>query len=128
MGNRVQLDHQADRIEATLASHKIRTHVAGGMVTPRFIRFDLLPEPGTRIRSIHELAEELALSLNASRCRVFAADLSSTDYTLRRFRPAETADAPADRLFFSSWLRHGICTESKRGVKLNLTLALEAER
>jgi S-DNA-T family DNA segregation ATPase FtsK/SpoIIIE len=71
MNRRMQLDYQADRIEATLASHKVRTRVAGGTVTPRFVRFDLLPEPGTRIRRINELAEEMALSLNASRCRVF---------------------------------------------------------
>jgi len=67
----MRLEYQADRIEATLASHKVRTHVSGGTVTPRFVRFDLLPEPGTRIQRIHQLAEELALSLNAPMCRVF---------------------------------------------------------
>jgi S-DNA-T family DNA segregation ATPase FtsK/SpoIIIE len=70
MNQRMRLDYQADRIEATLASHKVRTHVAGGTVTSRFVRFDLLPEPGTRIRRIQELAEELALSLNAPACRI----------------------------------------------------------
>jgi S-DNA-T family DNA segregation ATPase FtsK/SpoIIIE len=39
-------------------------------MTPRFVRFDLLPEPGTRIQRISNLAEELALSLNAPACRV----------------------------------------------------------
>ena len=71
MNRRMRLEYQADRIEATLASHKVRTRVAGGTVTPRFVRFDLLPEPGTRIQRIHQLAEELALSLNAPMCRVF---------------------------------------------------------
>ena len=70
MNGRMRLDYQADRIEATLASHRIRTRVAGGMVTPRFIRFDLFPEPGTRINRIRDLAEEIALSLNATACRV----------------------------------------------------------
>lgn len=70
MNRRIRLEYQADCIEATLASHKVRTRVAGGTVTPRFIRFDLLPEPGTRIRRIHELAEEVALSLNVPACRV----------------------------------------------------------
>ena len=71
MARRMHLEYQADRIEATLASHKVNTHVSGGTVTPRFVRFDLLPEPGTRVRRIQGLAEELALSLNASTCRVF---------------------------------------------------------
>ncbi len=70
MNRQMRLDYQADRIEATLASHKVRTRVAGGMVTPRFVRFELLPEPGTRISRIAELAEELALSLNTATCRV----------------------------------------------------------
>jgi S-DNA-T family DNA segregation ATPase FtsK/SpoIIIE len=71
MNRRMRLEYQADRLEATLASHKVRTRVAGGTVTPRFVRFDLLPEPGTRVQRIAALAEEMALSLNASTCRVF---------------------------------------------------------
>ena len=70
MNRQMHLDYQADRIEATLASHRVRTRVAGGMVTPRLVRFDLLPEPGTKIKKIADLAEELALSLNARTCRV----------------------------------------------------------
>jgi S-DNA-T family DNA segregation ATPase FtsK/SpoIIIE len=70
MSNRMRLDIQADRIEATLASHRVRGHVAGGTVTPRFIRFDLVPGPGTRIRRIRDLAEEMALCLGAPSCRV----------------------------------------------------------
>jgi len=69
--SRMVLDYQADRIEAALASHKLRTRVTGGVMTPRFVRFDLFPEPGTRIQRISSLAEELALSLNAPACRVF---------------------------------------------------------
>jgi S-DNA-T family DNA segregation ATPase FtsK/SpoIIIE len=67
----MRLEFQADCIEATLASHRVRSRVAGGTVTPRFVRFDLLPAPGTRIRRISALAEELALTLNAPSCRVF---------------------------------------------------------
>jgi len=70
MNRQMRLDYQADRIEATLASHKVRSRVAGGTVTPRFVRFEVLPEPGTKIRRIAELAEELALSLDAASCRV----------------------------------------------------------
>jgi S-DNA-T family DNA segregation ATPase FtsK/SpoIIIE len=67
----MRLEFQADCIEATLASHRLRSRVSGGTVTPRFVRFDLLPAPGTRIRRISALAEELALRLNAPSCRVF---------------------------------------------------------
>ena len=70
MKRRIRLEHQADRIEATLANHKVRSRVAGGTVTPRFVRFDLLPAPGTRIQKIGALAEELALTLDAPSCRV----------------------------------------------------------
>jgi S-DNA-T family DNA segregation ATPase FtsK/SpoIIIE len=67
----MRLEFQADCIEATLASHRVRSRVAGGTVTPRFVRFDLMPAPGTRIQRITALSEELALTLNAPTCRVF---------------------------------------------------------
>jgi len=70
MANRVRLEYQADRIESTLTDHKLQTRVSGGIVTPRFVRFDLLPGPGTRLRRIQQLTEELALSVNAPSCRV----------------------------------------------------------
>jgi S-DNA-T family DNA segregation ATPase FtsK/SpoIIIE len=71
MNRRMRLEYQADRIEATLASHKVRSRVSGGTVTPRFVRFDLLPEPGTRVQRIASLAEELAMCLSAPSCRIF---------------------------------------------------------
>ncbi len=70
MNRRMRLEYQANCIEATLASHRVRGRVTGGTVTPRFVRFDLVPEPGTRIRRIQALAEEIALSLNAPACRI----------------------------------------------------------
>ncbi len=70
MTNRMHLEFQADRIEMTLASHKVKSRVAGGTVTPRFVRFDLLVDGGTRLRRLHELTEELALALDAPICRV----------------------------------------------------------
>ncbi len=65
------LQFQADRIELLLAQHRLLARVTGGTVTPRTIRFQLMPGPGTRLRRITELAEELALSLGAAQCRVF---------------------------------------------------------
>ena len=62
---------QADRIEFTLAQHRLLARVTGGTVTPRTVRFQLQPGPGLRLRRITELAEELALSLGVAQCRVF---------------------------------------------------------
>jgi S-DNA-T family DNA segregation ATPase FtsK/SpoIIIE len=70
MNNRMHLEVQADRIEMALSGHKVRSRVAGGTVTPRFVRFDLTLGGGTRLRKLHDLTEELALALGAPACRV----------------------------------------------------------
>jgi len=70
MTSRMKLEFQADRIEMTLASHKVKSRVAGGTVTPRFVRYDLMVDRGTRLRRLHDLTEELALALEAPVCRV----------------------------------------------------------
>ena len=67
---RYLLDHQADRIELVLASHKIPVRVYGGTVTPHTIRFQLLPQLGVKVSRISSLAEEIALALGAHHCRV----------------------------------------------------------
>lgn len=64
------LDLQADRIELVLQAHKAPARVAGGVVTPRLVRFDLLPAPTTRIRRVEALTEELALALGAPAANV----------------------------------------------------------
>ena len=64
------LEHQADRIEMVLASHKIPARVYGGTVTPHTIRFQLLPPLGTKLSRISSLAEEIALALGADHCHV----------------------------------------------------------
>jgi S-DNA-T family DNA segregation ATPase FtsK/SpoIIIE len=64
------LEHQAERIEMVLASHKVTSHVCGGTVTPRFVRFELLPTVDTKVSRIKGLAEEIALSLGIPSCRV----------------------------------------------------------
>ena len=70
MDRRMHLEFQADRIEATLASHKVRGRVAGGLLTPRFARFDLLLDRSTRVQRVRDLDEELALALDAPACRI----------------------------------------------------------
>ena len=66
-----KLHFQADQIEYLLARHRLHGRVTGGTVTPRTIRFQVIPDPGTRLRRFFELSEELALTLGASTCRVF---------------------------------------------------------
>jgi S-DNA-T family DNA segregation ATPase FtsK/SpoIIIE len=67
---RERLEFQSDRIEAVLSLHKIPARVTGGTVTPRWIRFQVLPMIGTKISKIKNLSEELAAALDAPNCRV----------------------------------------------------------
>lgn len=67
---RRRLEHQAERLERVLASHDAPARVFGGIVTPRLVRFHLLPAPGIKIRAISRLAEELAMSLGVKSARV----------------------------------------------------------
>ena len=67
---RKKLEFQADRIEAVLALHKVPARVTGGTVTPRWVRFQVLPAVGAKISKIRGLSEELAAALDASSCRV----------------------------------------------------------
>jgi len=70
MGIRETLEFQADRIEAVLSSHRIQARVTGGTVTPRWIRFQVLPSVAAKISTIKGLNEELAAALDAPSCRV----------------------------------------------------------
>jgi S-DNA-T family DNA segregation ATPase FtsK/SpoIIIE len=67
---REKLEFQADRIEMVLQMHKVPARVTGGTVTPRWVRFQVLPAVGARISKIKGLSEELAAALGASNCRV----------------------------------------------------------
>jgi S-DNA-T family DNA segregation ATPase FtsK/SpoIIIE len=68
--NRDYLEFQSNRIEAVLASHRVQARVNGGAVTPRWIRFHLAPALGTRVASVRNLDEELAVALGAPEVRV----------------------------------------------------------
>ena len=65
------LEYQAERIEMVLASHKVASRVYRGTVTPRFVRFELVPMLGTKVSRVKGLGEEIALSLGIPSCRVF---------------------------------------------------------
>ena len=64
------LELQSDRIEAVLSLHKVPARVTGGTVTPRWVRFQVLPAIGAKISHIKNLHEELAAALDAPNCRV----------------------------------------------------------
>jgi S-DNA-T family DNA segregation ATPase FtsK/SpoIIIE len=68
--NRQLLEFQSDRIEAVLAQHKVVARVTGGLVSPRWVQFQVLPALGERVSKIKGLAEELALALGSDTCRI----------------------------------------------------------
>ncbi len=65
------LEFQANQIEMVLASHDVPSRVFGGLVTPRFVQFQVAPPLGTKVKRITNLSEEIALSLGARSCRVY---------------------------------------------------------
>jgi S-DNA-T family DNA segregation ATPase FtsK/SpoIIIE len=64
------LEYQADQIEMVLTSHRVPARVTGGLVTPRWVRFELATTLGARVGKIINLSEELALRLGSRNCRV----------------------------------------------------------
>ena len=64
------LEYQADQIELVLQTHRVPGHVTGGVVTPRWVRYQVMPALGARISSIIKLSEEIALSLGAGAVRI----------------------------------------------------------
>ena len=65
------LEMEADKIEAVLARHNVGGRVRGGVVTPRFVRFELMTEMGTRVNKVAALAEEIAMALDKREARVY---------------------------------------------------------
>jgi S-DNA-T family DNA segregation ATPase FtsK/SpoIIIE len=64
------LDYQADQIELVLANHRVSVRVMGGTVTPRWIRYQVIPEITARVSRITALSEEIALRLGAHSVRI----------------------------------------------------------
>jgi S-DNA-T family DNA segregation ATPase FtsK/SpoIIIE len=67
---REYLEFQSDRIERVLASHRVPARVEGGAVTPRWIRYHIAPGMGSKVATIRNLSEELALALGAPDVRL----------------------------------------------------------
>jgi S-DNA-T family DNA segregation ATPase FtsK/SpoIIIE len=64
------LEYQADQIELVLTSHRVPGRVTGGVVTPRWISYQVLPEITTKVSRIVNLADELAIRLGAQQVRI----------------------------------------------------------
>ncbi len=46
------LEYQADQIEVVLYSHKVSGRVTGGVVTPCWVRFEIIPALGAKVGSV----------------------------------------------------------------------------
>jgi DNA segregation ATPase FtsK/SpoIIIE, S-DNA-T family len=68
------LEMQADTIEAVMARHKVGGRVKGGVVTPRFVQFQISTEVGAKVKQVTNLADEFALALGKREARVYRKD------------------------------------------------------
>lgn len=67
---RQRLERQANQIEHVFENHRLSVKVAGGIVSPRWVRFDLRLGRGVRLEKVRGLVEDLALGLKVSVCRI----------------------------------------------------------
>jgi len=65
------LDQQADIIESVLRAHKITARVWGGVVTPRFVRYELTTSADIRLNKVLALKDEVAMMLGVSDVRMY---------------------------------------------------------
>ena len=64
------LEYQADQIEVVLQTHRVPGRVTGGLVTPRWVRYEVAPALGAKVSRIVRLSEEIALRLGAGGVRI----------------------------------------------------------
>lgn len=69
---RDELHANATRLVETLASFNVKTRIVGVSRGPTITRYELLPEPGTRVRSISNLVDDIALNLATTGVRIEA--------------------------------------------------------
>lgn len=67
---RQTLDYQADQIEIVLQNHRASGQVVGGVVTPRWIRYRIVPTLNVKVAAILKLSEEIALRLGTGTVRI----------------------------------------------------------
>ena len=71
-GVKEELQENAKKLVDTLNSFKIKTKIENISRGPTITRYELLPEPGTRVRSIVNLIDDIALNLATSGVRIEA--------------------------------------------------------
>lgn len=69
---RAELHENASKLVNVLASFNVRTKIVGVSRGPSITRYELLPEAGTRVRSISNLVDDIALNLATSGVRIEA--------------------------------------------------------
>lgn len=65
------LEMQADRIEQVLEKHRVQGRVRGGVITPRFVQFQIAATIGTKVKQIAGLTEEIAMALGKQDARIY---------------------------------------------------------
>ena len=69
---REELHENANKLVSVLASFNVKARIVGATRGPTVTRYELLPEAGTRVRSIENLAPDIALNLAATGVRIEA--------------------------------------------------------
>ena len=69
---RAELHENASKLVSVLASFNVKTKIVGVSRGPTITRYELLPEAGTRVRSIANLVDDIALNLATSGVRIEA--------------------------------------------------------
>ncbi len=65
------LEMKADQIEQVLARHRLPVQVRGGVVTPRFVQFQMQAPLGVKVSKVAALSEEIALALGCRTVRIY---------------------------------------------------------
>ncbi|MDD6094699.1 MAG: DNA translocase FtsK [Clostridia bacterium] len=69
---RAEYQENATKLVSVLSSFNVKTRIVGVSRGPTITRYELLPEAGTRVRSISNLVDDIALNLATSGVRIEA--------------------------------------------------------
>ena len=68
--SKAEIDRTSRKLEEVLASFNVKAHVISTSYGPTVTRYELQPETGVRVRSIANLADDIALHLAAASVRI----------------------------------------------------------
>ncbi len=101
-GAQEELSQNAKKLVDTLLSFKVKTKILSVSRGPTITRYELSPEAGTRVRSIANLVDDIALNLATSGVRIeapipgkSAVGIEVPNKTVSTVRLRELIDAPA---------------------------------